>query len=301
MDGTNNSTVTSGQENWVCDNGQLNCDPPNDEGDTLDAVFGDGPNSDLWSFPAPPINFTGLSVDLAAMQDKAENGGGIYFPPSPDYGYHVVFQDDGTFDMYNVKQKENEPNGYAWGHQMNILKNTQFIGNYDIPQSCSVIYVEDQIWLEGDVNGKVTIAAADVDIGENPSIILNDNITYTTEDSGLLAIAEYDILIGLTVPDDMELNGIFMAQNGHFGRNHYNTSMPNAWEEYIMRNSLTMNGTVVSNGRVGTKWVCGNPATYCSGFETRYNYYDRDLVADPPPLTPETSDTYRFIEWREVQ
>jgi hypothetical protein len=163
-----------------------------------------------------------------------------------------------------------------------------------------VIYVEDQVWVDGVVNGKVTLAAADVDTtGVDPSIFLNNNITYANEDSGLLAVAEYDVLIPLVVPDNMTLNGIFVAQTGHFGRNHYDTSMPNAWETYIKRNSLTINGTIVSNGREGTKWVSGS-GTYLSGFNTRNNTYDRDLVSDPPPLTPEVSDTYEFIEWREV-
>jgi hypothetical protein len=74
--------------------------------------------------------------------------------------------------------------------------------------------------------------------------------------------------------------------------------MPNSWESNIKRNSLTLNGTIVSNGREGTKWV-SNTGVYTSGFNTRFNSYDRDLVADPPPLTPEVSDTYEFIEWRE--
>lgn len=298
MDGTNNSTVTSGQESWVCD-GSMSCAPDAD-GSTVAGVYGDGPNFDLWNYPAPPINFTGLTVDLASMQDKAQNGGGIYIGPSGRSGYHITFRSDGTFDVRRVNSKQNEPNGYAWGRYMHILNGTTFLGNYEIPEECGVIYVEDQIWLDGVVNGKVTIAAADVDTaGVDPSIILNDNITYANSDSGLLAIAEFDVLIGLEVPDDMELNGIFIAQNGHFGRNHYDTSMPNAWEEYIMRNSLVLNGTIVSNGREATKWMSGS--TYVSGFETRYNSYDRNLVTDPPPLTPEVSDTYEFIEWREVE
>jgi len=113
----------------------------------------------------------------------------------------------------------------------------------------------------------------------------------------------------------MELNGIFVAQTGHFGRNHYSTShLPSecvAWylwwcyswdtlfSEYIKRDTLTMIGTIVSSGRVGTKWT--SSGVYISGFNTRYNAYDRGLVIDPPPLTPETSDTYQFIEWREEE
>jgi hypothetical protein len=294
MDGTNNSTVTSGQETWSCDS-SYGCSPTQN----VDGVFGSGPNSDLWSFPAAPINFTGITVDLSDMEDKAKNSGGVYIAPSGRAGYHLTFKSNGTFDVYLVRTKENEPNGYAWGQQMNILKSQQFVGNYAIPSSCPVVYVEDQVWLDGVVNGKVTLAAADVDTtGKDPSIILNGNITYANEDSGLLAIAEYDTLIGLVVPNDMTLNGIFVAQNGHFGRNYYDTSMPNAWETYIKRNSLTLNGTIVSNGREGTKWVSSG-GTFLSGFNNRYNSYDRNLVNDPPALTPEVSDTYDFIEWRE--
>jgi hypothetical protein len=296
MDGTNNSTVSSGQETWNCTT-SYGCTPADG---TADGVVGNGPNNELWSFPTAPINFTGITVDLAAMQDKAQNQGGLYFGPSTKAGYHVIFKSNGTFDVRRVNSKENEPSGYAWGRYMNILKGTSLIGNYPIPKGCAVLYFEDQVWLEGVVNGKVTVAVADVDTTSvDPSIIINNNITYANATSGLLAIGEYDVLIGLTVPDNMTINGIFIAQNGHFGRNHYDTSMPNAWEEYIKRNSLTMNGTIVSNGREGTKWVNGL-GVYTSGFNTRYNSYDRDLVADPPPLTPDVSDTYEFIEWREM-
>ncbi len=296
MDGTNNSTVTSGQSTWNCDS-SFGCSPTNNN---ADGVFGNGPNSSLWTFPSTPINFTGLTVDLAVMQNKAQNSGGHYIGPSGKAGYHIIFKSNGTYDVRRVNSKENEPNGYAWGRYMNILKGTSFIGNYPIPTGCAVIFVEDQVWLEGVVNGKVTIAAADIDTtGVDPSIILNNNITYATATSGILVIAENDVLVGLEVPDDMTLNGIFIAQNGHFGRNYYDYSMPSAWDAYVLRNSLTLNGTIVSNGRVGTKWTSNG--VYVSGFNTRYNSYDRALVTNPPPLTPKVSDTFEFIEWREVE
>ena len=97
----------------------------------------------------------------------------------------------------------------------------------------------------------------------------------------------------------MILNGIFAAQLGHFGRNNYAYSnFPSSWDSYNKRNSLTINGTIVSNGREGTKWTSNG--TYISGFNVRTNTYDRDLVSDPPPLTPAVSTTYEFIEWREI-
>lgn len=295
MDGTNNSTVTSGQSTWLCTPG-YNCTPTS----TKAGVFGSGPNSDLWSYPAAPIDFTGITVDLSDMENKAKNSGGKYIAPSGKAGYHVTFKSNGTYDVYKVNSKQNEPNGYAWGRYMHILNGQTFVGNYSISATCGVIFVEDQVWLDGVVKGRVTIAAADVDTpGVDPSIILNDSITYADTSSGLLAVAEYDLLIGLVVPDDMVLKGVFIAQKGHFGRNYYDTSMPNAWQTYIKRNSLTMTGTIVSNGREGTKWI-DSAGTYVAGFNTRINSYDRTLVSNPPPLTPKVSDEYKFIEWREM-
>ncbi len=297
FDGRNNSVVTSGQTDWSCTPG-FGCSPTT----TRNGVFTTtaNPNTALFDYPSAPINFAGVTVDLADIKDKAQNNSGRYIGPSGREGYHIIFKSNGTYEVRRVNGKVNEPNGYAWGQQMNILNGTTLIGTYALNPLCPVIYVEDQVWLEGVVQGKATIAVANVSSNTvNPSIILNNNITYANATSGLLAIAEYDILIGLEVPDDMTLYGIFLAQTGKFGRNHYDTSIPNAWEEYIMRNSLTLNGTIVSNGRVGTKWVNGS-GTYISGFNNRYTTYDRNLVANPPPLIPVTSDDYSFSDWQDA-
>jgi hypothetical protein len=262
-------------------------------------------NTTLFSFPSTPINFTGLSVDLAAMQSKAQTGGGLYLGPSGDYGYRIVLKANGTIDVYVVDTTYNYW-GYTtedgWQTERHVINDDDFLGTYTIPSSCSLIFVEDKVWLEGVVSGRVTIAAADVDTaGVERSMILNGNITYANDDAGLLAIAEDDVLVGLTVPENMTLNGIFAAQNGRFGRNHYVTSgsqdVESIHDGYVQQTSLTVNGTIVSNGREGTKWT--SSGVFTSGFNTRYNSYDRDLVSDPPPLTPEVSDTYEFIEWRE--
>ena len=301
MDGTNNSTVTSGQETWTCTS-SFGCSGSQ----TVDGVFGAGPNSALWNFPSTPINFTGLIVDLATMRDISDDGvGGIYIPPSGAYGYRLSFNNDDTVDVYLVDQTYNYW-GYTsedgWNTERNVIDDDDPYATYTIDETCPLIFVEDKVWLEGEISTKVTVAAADTDSpGVDPSMVLNDDITYSTTSAGLLAIAEQDVLVGLVVPDDMVLNGIFVAQNGRFGRNHYTTSgsqdVLSMHNSYVTRDSLTMNGTIVSNGRVGTKWTSGG--TFISGFNTRYNSYDRDLVSDPPPLAPETSDDYKFIEWRE--
>ncbi|MBX9906815.1 hypothetical protein K2X96_02885 [Patescibacteria group bacterium] len=306
MDGTNQSTVSSGVETWLCTPG-FGCSPTT----TRNGVFGAGPNNDLWSFPSPPISFTGLSVDLALIKAKAQ-GSGRYFAPSGNFGYHIVFRNNGTFDLYRVTGTQSVA-GYTteagWASERHIISSQTLVGNYTIPPSCSVIFVEDKLWIDGTLTNKVTVAAANViTAGVAPDLILEGNITYATSTAGLLAVGEGSVLIPLDSPDVMTINGIFVAQTGRFGRNHYcqsecdsdnpgNEGVSNALDPYVTQTSLTVNGTIVSNGREGTKWTSG--ATVVSGYQTRTNSYDRKLVSDPPPLTPYTSDTYKFIEWRE--
>lgn len=300
MDGTNNSTVSSGQETWSCTS-SYGCTPSQP---TAPGVVGSGPNSDLWSYPSPPINFTSLLVDLNSMKTKAQTGGGIYIPSTSDYGYRVHFRPNGTIDVYEVDDTYNYW-GYTtadgWQTERHAIQDDDFYATYTIPAACPVIFVEDKVWIHGQVNGKVSIAAANPTSGlDNPSMIIHDDITYTSATSGLLAIAEQDMLVGIMTPDDLEINGIYMAQTGRFGRNHYDTAfLSSTLDPYVTRSTLRVNGTIASNGREGTKWTSG--AVFTSGYNNRFNSYDRNLVASPPPLTPYVSDTYEFIEWREVE
>jgi hypothetical protein len=136
-------------------------------------------------------------------------------------------------------------------------------------------------------------------------VILSGNITYSATDGsdGLTLIAENALLIPLLSPDYMELRGIFIAQKDQVGRHHYTSSgsyrVPASYTSYVKQSQLTIVGTIVSNGRVGTQWTSGG--VWTSGYGIRNNAYDRRLATDPPPLTPYTSDEYRFVEWREEE
>lgn len=303
MDGTNNSTVTSSVEDWQCTS-SFGCSGT----ETMDGVFGAGAGSALWEFPVPQVDFGGLTIDLLGMKARAQSDG-LYFGPSGRQGYRVVFNADGTVTVHRVTRTVR-----VWGYNAEdgdhrhrpIVRRDALVGTYTIPSDCSVIFVEDDLWIEGEVGAKVTIASANViHANVDTTIFLSEDITYTTSDGtvGLTAIAEEDVLISLDSPSNMTLHGIFIAQNGRFGRNHYRTSgdydVPSAWDSYARQNTLTMHGTIVSNGRVGTRWTSGG--TFVSGYNERFNTYDRNLAADPPPLTPYTSDDFQFIEWRELE
>jgi hypothetical protein len=311
MDGTHNSVVTSNVATWNCDS-SFGCSPSGNRNGVFTTTANANPA--LFEYPSAPINFAGLTVDLATMQTRAQNNGGLYIAPSGASGYRVVFNAAGTVSVYRVTSTYlywGYTTESGWQQERNVYNANTLVGTYAIPATCPLIFVEDKVWLEGTVRDRVALAAADLDTsGVNPSIILKNNITYVSAtSSALLAVAEQDVLIGVDVPDDMSINGIYIAQNGRYGRNNYcnNTAycsstqrLPNSspnLRQYTIRNSETMNGTIVSNGRVGTQWTNGGVTV--SGFLDRYNTYDRNLVANPPPLVPVTSDVFEFSEWRD--
>jgi hypothetical protein len=159
------------------------------------------------------------------------------------------------------------------------------------------MFFEDRVWVEGTVNGKVTVIAATPNhSATSPDIYLNNNILYAAYDGsdGLTLVAERNVLLPLVIPNAMEIHGIFIAQSGHYGRDHFDTSdLPSQYDPYVTRSQLTTVGTVVSNGRTGTAWTDG------TGFQTRNDYYDQQLAFSPPPFTPVASTDYKFTLWRE--
>jgi len=300
MDGQNDSLVTSAVETWNCTS-SFGCSSPYEE---QSGVFGAGGGSALWQFPAEPIDFVGLTLDLAQMKQAAIDSG-LYFAPSGGRGYHVVFKNDGTFDISTVDSvtpyySYSSEEGWHWSYE--YIAGESSAVNYSVPSGCGLIFVEDDLWVEGEVKGKVTIASADlINSSSDTNVWLNGNINYTTADGsdGLLVLGENNVRIPMRSPNDMELRGIFIAQKGHFGRDLY----PCNYSPYDKRDTLKINGSIVSKGRVGSKW--GYWTWWCgsnwSGYNQRENSYDRNLMEDPPPMTPFSDDEFTFISWEEKQ
>jgi len=304
MDGHHNSFVGSGQATWTCTS-SFGCNP----NQNVDGVYTTGGNATpgLFSFPTSPVDFAGLTLDLNDMKNKAKNSGGIYYGPSGSYGYQVIFNGDNTV---TIRKITNTTSYWAYSSEegwhnteRNVISASSFVATKTIDTACPLLFFEDKVWLEGDVSQKVALAAANLSLGSQTNIVVNNNVNYVGTDAGLVAIAEDDIDIGLKVPDNLQVNGIYIAQNGRFGRNHYVTSggygLPSSLDPYVCQDTLTRYGSVVSNGRVGTKWTGTSCGSYSSGFENRVTSFDQNQVNDPPPLTPETSDVYLFTEWKQ--
>lgn len=328
MDGTNNSDVTSAVSTWVCDS-SFGCSPTNN---SADGVFGAGTGSALWRYPVPQIDFpsffSSLGTSTTALRLYATADGIMLSPTSTrvnnvqqgstyssvggseQRGYHLNFRSDGTVDVYRVTGAS-YVRGYnsllGWHNDYSIISSQTFIGNLTPPSDCTVIFSQAKTWIEGTVSGKVTLVVADEGSFVPNTLFANNDLTYQTVDgtTGLTVISEGSIIIPLLTPDVMTVRGIFVAQTGFFGRNHYVTTgsneVPSQYDSYVQQSQLTTNGSVISFRRVGTKWLCGSPGVYCSGYNNRIDNYDRLLAFSPPPFTPSASADFKFVLWREEQ
>jgi len=300
MDGFHNSRVGSGQTTWSCDSG-FGCSPTLPNAPGVHTESGNA-NPGLFEVGVDPIDFLGLTIDLAQMRTSAQ-ADGIYFGPTSGFGYRAIFQNDGTVDVFRVT---NTPTYTARSDaegvhtdERNVIFGQTYLGTRTIDPLCPVLFFQDKLWIEGEIDQKVAVAAGLNTSNVQNNIVLNGNLTYEAgTNAGLVAIAEDDIDIGFVVPNNMIANGIFIAQNGRFGRNHYDAAnFSTFYDQFVSRDSLTRLGSVVSNGRVGTEWSSGGVHT--SGFRSRITSFDRDQVDDPPPLTPETNDVYELQDWRQ--
>lgn len=300
MDGTNLSLVTSAQEDYMCGN-ETGCSPPENK----PGVWGAGGDQGLWQFPVPPIDFDTITFDLAQMRTTSQTQG-LYLGPSTKKGYHIIFSSDGSFTVKKVNTTSAiegyQVPGVGLGQQGlggcrdrdMVIESESVVGTYTITNK-PLVFVEDNVWVEGQVHGRVTVASASFPIGSsNVDTWIPNNITYTTYDGTdvLGLISQNNLYFTRDIPDDFQVDAVLMSQNGAIVRHGYITSCnPGSWS---IKNSLTMTGAVINYDK--SYWNWGDPLE--SGFNIRNINYDTNILYAPPPYFP-TSGEYQFISWRE--
>ncbi|MCX6764920.1 MAG: hypothetical protein NT148_00015 [Candidatus Nealsonbacteria bacterium] len=296
MDGTNYSLVTSSQSEWTCTS-SFGCDScPTDHGCRLShgncicpGVFTttNNANTGLFDYPNTSFSFTNILIQLKNIKDAAV-ANNSYFQPSINLdshgkGYHVILKNNGTYEVWIITGL-NHVSGYSdeggWQEDYFIISGEYKYGTYNVNPTCGVAFFEDNLWIEGILKGKMTIASAWlIDASKTTSIVLPGNINYTVTDGTDLfgLISQQNILISPNSPDNMI-----------FGRNHYLNNI---------KTLLQMFGSTVSNDRTGTQWTSGG--SIVSGYRTREDYVDNNLIYGAPPYMPHLESNFRVIRWQE--
>lgn len=294
MDGTNTARVTSAQERYLCGS-ETGCSYTT----WRPGVWGSGGDQSLWEYPVPAIDFNSISFDFAKMRTSAQ-ADGLYLDSS-NRGYQLVFNSNGTVTVRRVRNT-----GYVNGYDPDLgcerlyqtITNSQAIGTYNV-DDIPIIFAENHLWIEGDVNGRTTVVAAKFPLNNNDmDIWIRGNIKYTKYDGSdaLGLIAQNDIYFTRDIPENFQIDAALMAQTGKIIRHAYYNSCGNAGAANI-KDKLTINGAVISFEKSYWNFMSGN--TLLSGFNEREINYDGNLLFMPPPYFP-TSGEYEFINWREI-
>jgi len=308
MDGENNSLVSSEEIEWICTD-SYGCSPcPSEcnyvarQGCVCPGVFTTANGQDdLFVVGAHHFDFEGITVNLNQIKGLTKNEGkGLYLPPSGELGYHVILNNrelivSKVLELSRVWAYDTEL-GNFW--EYSIVSQESAPQNYTLTD-CGLAFIEDSIWIGGELSGKITLVSADlIDQEKETDVWLEDDIEYLNGlgTDGLVLVGQNNVLITPDAPDYMDLYGVFIAQNGHFGRNHYSSWR---YPQYAKKEQLVIYGSIVSNGRVGTQWTSGG--SWVSGYRERQNIYDTELSLGPPPFLPCLTEEFGFREWHEVQ
>lgn len=290
MDGTNNAEMTSAKETYICTSGH-GCDNEEKPG-----IWGTGPNFNLWKFPVSAVDFNLISMDLATIKNDAYVNG-HYYPKSNKKGYHIIFYNNGSYTIYEVTKLQSaiwqlNDDWTKLTKEAEQIDNETEIGTYGMPSN-GLIFVEDNLWVEGEINGRITVASAEFpDVpNKNTNIIINNNINYVSRngDHILGLIAQKNVKVPKHAPTDLQIDGFLLAQKGRVFRNYYSPRS--------IKNSIAVYGGIITNKIWTWSWVSGSGAVV-DGYRTTNSIYDNDTKYSPPPGFP-TSGEYDSISWKE--
>ena len=288
-----NAEVTSAVEEYNCSGTGHGCSG------IKPGVWGSGGPTTFWHFPVPIIDFDLFTVSLANIKSDAQTDG-IYFDDSGAEGYLIEFLADGSVDISRVDSLENKIRYYnfdggGWKKEAEEIQDKTLLGNFNMSDN-GLIFIEDDVWVEGTVNGRVTLAAAR--FPENPNnyarIRINDNINYLVRDGShnLGLMAQGDVLVPRYAPTDLVVDAMLLSQKGHVYYRHYDT--------HSVKNSIEVYGGVITNLFWTWTWVTWNGSSYVTvdGYDNTSTIYNNNLTFSPPPSFP-TSENFEVLSWNE--
>ena len=296
FDGTTNAPVLSAKSTYTCVSGQGSPCPHTENG-----VWGSAPASiqAFWKFPVPAIDFTSLTSNLATLKTtaQAETGGTYYLPPSSAQGYSLVFNANGTVSVYKVTSLQTEPTGWdVYNNAINTsldYKNRTLLYNSEPIPSNGIFYIEDKVWVEGTVKGRVTVAAAVLpyNAATAPSIYVPNDLVYAAKDgsNSLGLISQQNFLVTYGAPLNIEIDGALIAQNGSAEFLFYQN-------DRAVKNTITVFGSIMTYGQWTWTWVDGSNNDV-SGYATTDDVYDSNLLYAPPPSFPLSTSGYKQLSW----
>jgi len=297
MDGSQNSLFSSFKETYTCQP-EHGCSPAQVKA----GIWGEGQGGEdgLWDFPASKEDFTTILENLDELKQKSQPN--YYFGDSGVEGYWIEFLGD-EFKISEVTELKDPVWGWdmeKWVEESGSINSYQEIGIYPLPPNCEPIFIEDNLWVNGTIQGRATVIAAKLPyIPESAAkIIINGNIEYDGAHSVLGLIAQKDILIPLRIQDDpLKIRAALLAKEGRVIRYYYPFWDTEPYQTYSIQNSIEINGSIISKKEWTFTWVDEEQIVISGYIQTKINP-SSELLFQPPPHFPVT-DNSMFIKWEE--
>jgi type II secretory pathway pseudopilin PulG len=260
-------------------------------------------------FPVPVIDFGNITTDLHSLQALADLNNSDYQISGNGYlGYYILLHTNDTYDIYKVTSLVSLSNSCSsdaanlagqtqandgWG-SWSIANKTLLHSAVPFPSN-GVIFVQDNLWIDGSINtARLTIAAGTLpaNVSTYKNITVNNNLTYTNFNGQdvLGLVSQNNINVGIASLDTQTIDAALIAQNGRVGRYYYSSNCGTGYD----RTTLNLDGMIASAQRYGFAYTDG------TGYVNRNISYDNNLLYGPPPSFPLATSQYSTISWQEV-
>lgn len=280
-------------------------------------IIEEGRIDESWVFlagkeaPVAAVDFNRITINLAKAKLDSQQGG-IYLNKSDGEGYHVQFKNT-TVDIYEVKKQRKcsyeDPPGsgkfieYEDVYSIDLgpdaeekfIYNDQESIGLNLPSN-GLIFVQDNVWVDGTVDGHVTVIAAEDPLASSKAkIIVNHDLKYAGDDDTIGLVAQDDILVGFYSDNILNIDGALMSQKGRVRRLYYephSTYNPFDCGNFITRNKIDLHGSMASFYQYGFSYQDN------TGYTNITYTFDNNLVYSPPPSFP-TTGQYSVLSWEE--
>ncbi len=283
FDGETNSIVSSGKDTYTCKVDQ-GCSP----NQVKSGIWGlaRDPIKQLWQYPTTNIDFNNFDTVYNSIKTDSQTNG-LYLLPSGLNGYSLVLNGN-QIEIYKVLTLQNNSPAIGKDTEGNTRNektdydSIQLFDSVNIPSN-GLVFVDDKVWVEGNLDGQLTVAA--------PTIYIPDNLFYQDSDGSdsLGLLAEDDIVITNHAPDDLEINAGLIATKGAVQRFYYSNDI---------KDNLTINGSIISNKPWAWTWLNGSNQIQSGYQSVSINAENSQfLKLNPPPLFPKLSNTFVELNW----
>ncbi len=284
FDGGANSIISSSKNTYTC---KIDQGCPSNQ--IKSGIWGQASDSikQFWQYPTINIDFN--SFDMVYNSIKADSQtNGLYLPSSELNGYSLKLNGN-QVEIYKVLTLENnspetgkDTSGNTRSEKTDYYS-LQLLNSVSLPDN-GLIFVNDKVWIEGTLDGRLTIAA--------PTIYIPDNLLYENSDGSdsLGLLAENDVVITNHAPDDLEINAGLIAAKGAVQRFYYSNDI---------KDNLVIYGSVISNKPWAWNWF-DEFNQIQSGYQnvSINNNSIPSLKLNPPPGFPITSTSYRTLNYQ---